>query len=200
MRRFCEAPGSAASAISSGQDVATDQTAAEAPGDLWVFGYGSLMWNPGFPYVERRVALLRGTHRRLCVRSTRYRGTPDAPGLVLGLDRGGACRGIAFRVSAADVPATRAYLEQRERVTKVYHEVFRTVTLDDGRRIKALAYVVDRSHAQYTGELSREEQLQRVRAACGNLGPNADYVRNTADHLNGIGFRDETLAWICERL
>ncbi len=180
--------------------MATDQTAAEAPGDLWVFGYGSLMWNPGFPYVERRVALLRGTHRRLCVRSTRYRGTPDAPGLVLGLDRGGACRGIAFRVSAADVPATRAYLEQRERVTKVYHEVFRTVTLDDGRRIKALAYVVDRSHAQYTGELSREEQLQRVRAACGNLGPNADYVRNTADHLNGIGFRDETLAWICERL
>ena len=121
------------------------------PRDLWVFGYGSLMWRPGFAYVERRPALLRGWRRRLCVYSHVYRGTAERPGLVLGLDRGGACRGVAFRVEAALAEATVRYLRERELVTAVYLERVVPVTLDDGRRVSALTYLADRAHGQYAG-------------------------------------------------
>src|SRR5512136_2387651 len=118
--------------------------------DLWVFAYGSLMWRPDFPFVERREARLIGAHRSLCVYSFVHRGTPERPGLVLGLDRGGACRGLAFRVAAADRAATIAYLREREQATAVYLEVLRNVTLlgKPEQRIEALTYVVDRGHPQ----------------------------------------------------
>jgi cation transport protein ChaC len=139
-------------------------------------------------------------HRRLCIYSHRYRGTPEKPGLVLGLVQGGCCQGVAFRVHAADVPATRAYLKDREQTSMVYHEVFRPVRLADGRRIDALCYVVDRSHRQYAGNLSREELLRLVRQGHGDMGPNRDYVCNTVEELRRMGFSDATLAWLAARL
>jgi glutathione-specific gamma-glutamylcyclotransferase len=170
------------------------------PGDLWVFGYGSLMWNPGFPFAERHPAIAHGVHRRLCVYSTRYRGTPEKPGLVVGLLYGGCCHGIAFRVEARNVASTRAYLEEREQISKIYHEVFRPVRLRDGRTIAALCYVVDQNHRQYAGRLSREEQLRFVEHSCGAIGPNRDYVCNTAKSLREIGVEDRTLRWLAEKL
>jgi cation transport protein ChaC len=169
-------------------------------GDLWVFGYGSLMWNPGFPFAERHPALAHGVHRRLCVWSTRYRGTPEQPGLVMGLLLGGSCRGIVFRVLAADVAPTLEYLTAREQLNKVYHEVYRPVRLNDGRAVRALCYVVDQSHRQFAGRLPREEQLGRVRASAGSMGPNRDYVCNTVSALRDMGVRDRTLSWLSDRL
>src|SRR3954467_3077889 len=129
-------------------------------GDLWVFGYGSLMWRPGFDFIEQVPARLIGEHRALCVYSFDHRGTPEKPGLVLGLDRGGACRGIAFRVAASRREATIAYLREREQTTHVYREVMRSVWLEDDarRRVSAMAYVVDRGHVQYAGRLTLADE------------------------------------------
>lgn len=157
---------------------------------FWVFGYGSLMWNPGFPYAASARAVLKGLHRSLCVYSHVHRGTPDRPGLVFGLDRGGSCIGVAFQVVEADKEAVTAYLREREQVTSVYLEVTRPVLLEDGGRVEALAYVVDRRHVQYAGRLSADRQLDLVRAAVGRSGPNPAYVLSTADHLRDLGIRD----------
>ena len=147
-------------------------------GDLWVFGYGSLMWRPGFEFIERVPARLIGEHRALCVYSFVHRGTPEKPGLVLGLDRGGACRGVAFRVAEKNRTATIAYLREREQVTSVYREVKRSVWLENEarQRVSALVYVVDRGHVQYAGRLSPAEQLRHVLQGHGQSGVNRDYV------------------------
>jgi len=160
---------------------------------LFVFGYGSLMWRPGFPYEERWLATLRGRHRRLCVASHVHRGTPERPGLVLGLDRGGACRGVVFGVAEAHRDETISYLRERELVTNVYRECEVTVRLDKGKAVRALTYVVDRNHTQYAGRLSLEETLAQVRGAVGKSGPNEDYVISTADHLTECGVADARL-------
>lgn len=164
-------------------------------GDLWVFGYGSLMWRPGFEFVERVPARLIGEHRALCVYSFVHRGTPEKPGLVLGLDRGGACRGIAFRVSEKNRTATIAYLREREQVTSVYREVMRSVWLEDEarQRVSALVYVVDRGHVQYAGRLSPAEQLRHVLQGHGQSGVNRDYVLATVKAIEAEGFRDSRL-------
>ncbi|TAH64824.1 MAG: gamma-glutamylcyclotransferase [Rhodopseudomonas palustris] len=173
-----------------------------AAGDLWVFGYGSLMWRPGFAFVEQVPARLIGEHRALCVYSFVHRGTPEKPGLVLGLDRGGACRGIAFRVAAADRAATVAYLREREQVTNVYREVMRSVWLQDDarRRVSALVYVVDRGHEQYSGRLSAAEQLHLIRQGHGISGPNRDYVLSTVQALEAQGCRDANLHRLASQL
>jgi cation transport protein ChaC len=168
--------------------------------DLWVFGYGSLMWRPGFPYVERRVARLFGAHRGLCVYSWVHRGTEERPGLVLGLDRGGTCRGIAFRVAAAESESVVAYLREREQVTSVYLERERPVRFADGTEVPALAYLVDRAHAQYAGKLDEETQFRLVAQAAGRSGANRDYVLNTAAHLAEIGMPDPLLQRLAARL
>lgn len=170
--------------------------------DLWVFGYGSLMWRPGFPHLEAVPARIKGRHRRLCVYSWVHRGTREHPGLVLGLDRGGSCLGRAFRVAAADREATIAYLRAREQVTMVYLERTVRAELQDesARDVAALTYVVDRAHPQYAGPLPRERQLAIVREAAGQSGANPDYVHATADHLEEIGVRDATLHWLSEAL
>uniref|UniRef100_UPI003526D8C4 gamma-glutamylcyclotransferase n=1 Tax=Bradyrhizobium sp. (strain ORS 278) TaxID=114615 RepID=UPI003526D8C4 len=164
-------------------------------GDLWVFGYGSLMWRPGFDFIEQVPARLIGEHRALCVYSFVHRGTPEKPGLVLGLDRGGACRGIAFRVAADKRDDTIAYLRAREQVTSVYREVIRAVWLEnDAReRVSALVYVVDRGHVQYAGRLSLQEQLRHVRQGHGQSGANRDYVISTVKAIEAQGFRDTQL-------
>lgn len=172
----------------------------EQHGDLWVFGYGSLIWRPGFDFVERQAALLKGAHRKLCVYSFNHRGTPDQPGLVLGLDRGGSCHGVAFRVDPHAHEATIAYLREREQITMVYKESMRPVFLRDGRVVPALCYVVDRSHRQYARDLPREELLRLVRQGIGKSGANPDYVRNTVSALRELGIHDSTLAWVSERL
>ncbi|ABD05549.1 ChaC-like protein [Rhodopseudomonas palustris HaA2] len=171
-------------------------------GDLWVFGYGSLMWSPGFAFVEQVPARLIGEHRALCVYSFVHRGTPEQPGLVLGLDRGGACRGIAFRVADEHRMRTVAYLREREQVTSVYREVKRSVWLGDDarRRISALTYVVDRGHAQYAGRLTPAEQLRLVRQGHGRSGANRDYVLSTVRSLEGQGCRDPHLHRLAEGL
>ena len=164
-------------------------------GDLWVFGYGSLMWRPGFDFLEQVPARLIGEHRALCVYSFVHRGTPEKPGLVLGLDRGGACRGIAFRVAGDKREETIAYLRAREQVTSVYREVTRSVWLEnDAReRVSALVYVVDRGHVQYAGRLSPQEQLRHVRQGHGQSGANRDYVLSTVKAIEAQGFRDAQL-------
>src|ERR1700749_1980507 len=164
----------------------------EDPGDLWVFGYGSLMWRPGFDFIERLQARLIGEHRALCVYSFDHRGTPEKPGLVLGLDRGGACRGIAFRVAARLRDRTIQYLREREQTTNVYREVMRSVWLHDEarQRVSALTYVVDRGHVPYAGRLSLAEQLRHVLQGHGRSGNNRDYVLSTVKAIEAQGFRD----------
>ena len=153
--------------------------------DLWVFGYGSLMWRPGFAFVEQVPARLIGEHRALCVYSFDHRGTPEKPGLVLGLDRGGACRGVAFRVAAKHRDDTIDYLRGREQTTNVYREVMRSVWLENEarQRVSALAFVVDRGHVQYAGRLSLAEQLRLVQQGHGRSGNNRDYVLSTVKSI-----------------
>lgn len=169
-------------------------TEAEFPeGDLWVFAYGSLIWKPGFAFIEQSPARLIGEHRSLCIYSMVHRGTYEKPGLVLGLDRGGACQGLAFRVAATERKATVSYLREREQVTGVYREVLRSVWLKGGARVSALAYVADRSHDQYAGRLTLDEQLRLVRQGHGAYGPNDEYVIATVTALEAHGIRDVPL-------
>jgi glutathione-specific gamma-glutamylcyclotransferase len=172
------------------------QTNAEhETGDLWVFGYGSLMWRPGFAFKERISARLIGLHRALCVFSFVHRGTPERPGLVLGLDRGGMCRGVAYLVAAANRAETIAYLREREQVTSVYLETMRQIELEDAarRRVRALCYIVDRSHVQYAGRLTVDESLHLIRQGRGSSGANPDYVVETVRALEALGYREGEL-------
>ena len=173
---------------------------AQSHDGLWVFGYGSLMWRPGFAYSSRCKATLRGWRRSLCVYSHVYRGTPARPGLVIGLDRGGACLGVAFRVEAALREQTIRYLRGREQVTAVYVERIAPITLEFGERVSALTFVADRLHPQYAGRLDREEMLELVRAGAGVSGDNATYVAETHEHLLAMGVRDPDLEWLAAKL
>ena len=166
----------------------------------WVFGYGSLIWNPGFRHVSAQQGLLRGAHRSLSIVSHHHRGTVDQPGLVFGLTRGGSCRGMVFEVADADWRQVYAYLQQREQVTAVYRDVMRPVRLADGRSVKALAFLVDERHEQFAGHLDLDRQLAMVRAGVGLSGRNVDYVLNTARHLSDLGIRDRQLMALADLL
>lgn len=170
--------------------------------DFWVFGYGSLMWRPGFDHVDAVAARLPGAHRSLCIYSWFHRGTKEKPGLVLGLDHGGSCRGVAYRVAGDNRESVIAYLHERELVTNVYREVWRPVILAGkrGRVVSAITFLVDRDHTQYAGKLSRRQLLAQVRTSVGKSGANAEYVINTARHLRAAGVRDETLEWLAAAL
>lgn len=159
-------------------------------GDLWVFAYGSLMWNPGFDPVEAVQARVDGYHRDLCVASLRYRGTPDCLGIVLGLQQGGACQGMALRVAAAQRRTVAAALDARELITRLYHPQFLPCHLADGRQVEAYGYVVDPSHSQYLGHLSREDKLVLLRQGVGCNGTSAEYLRNTVACLDRHGISD----------
>ena len=169
---------------------------------LWVFGYGSLMWDPGFPVAERAIARLSDYERSFCMRSIHHRGTAERPGLVLALDAvpGEACEGIAFRVTDGAAEATLAYLRERELISYAYREERHQVTLRDGRQLAALTYVVDAAHPQYCGGLSLEAQAQIIARAHGGRGPNAEYLYNTAAHLDELGLADEHMAWLVDRV
>lgn len=162
--------------------------------DIWVFGYGSLIWDPGFPWRERAPALLRGYHRAMCVYSHVWRGAPARPGLVLGLDRGGSCRGVAFRVAGDAAAEVLEALDARERVTEVYLRRRVGARLADGRRVAAEAYVADRAHPQYAGKLPLEAAARLIRQGRGRGGGNVDYLAATVEHLEALGIPDAPLA------
>ena len=160
----------------------------------WVFGYGSLIWNPGFVYERAERAVLPGAHRRLCVFSHRHRGTPERPGLVFGLERGGSCVGMGFKIAPGDWPEVRQYLRDREQVTDVYRETLRSIRLESGERVTALVFLADPGHLQYAGRLALDDQHAIVRGASGLSGPNAEYVINTVRHLDTMGIADPQLS------
>ncbi len=158
--------------------------------ERWVFGYGSLMWRPGFPFAERRAATLHGRRRAFCIYSVYQRGTHERPGLVLGLAPGGACRGAGYRVAEADWPDVHAYLMERE---DPYIEARRTLRLDDGRRVEALVFLSDVKHPQWAGGLSLERQVELIAGAKGLSGRNVDYLSDLVDHLREMGVRDAAM-------
>ena len=168
--------------------------------DLWIFAYGSLMWRPDFAYEERVGARLFGYHRTLCIYSHHHRGTAERPGLVLGLDRGGSCVGLCFRIAAAERAATLRAVRERELISGVYAEIAAPVRLADGRRLSAVAYVARRDHPQYAGSLATAEVARLVLQGHGQYGPNVDYVRNTQAHLVAMGMRDARLTAVLDML
>lgn len=159
----------------------------------WVFGYGSLIWRPGFSFARSEQALLNGAHRRLCIYSYRHRGTPERPGLVFGLVRGGSCRGMAFAVEAGQWDQVHTYLAERELDRGVYLERTRPVRLASGEVVPALAFMVDERHVQYAGKLDIAEQARLVRGGVGESGANPEYVLSTAARLREMGIRDRYL-------
>lgn len=158
--------------------------------ERWVFGYGSLMWRPGFPYAERRGATLHGRRRAFCIYSVHHRGTYERPGLVLGLAPGGATRGMAYRVAEADWADVYAYLLEREQPTETYVEARRHVRLGDGRRVECLVFLSDVHHRQWAGALSLERQAELIAGASGLSGRNVDYLRDLVEHLREMRVRD----------
>jgi cation transport protein ChaC len=171
--------------------------------DHWVFGYGSLMWRPGFPYLERAAATLHGRRRAFCIYSVHHRGTPKRRGLVLGLAAGGATRGMAYRIAEGDWLETYAYLREREQPTETYVEARLAVRLGDGRRVEALSFLSDRAHPQWAGSLPLERQAELIGGATGLSGRNVDYLADLVEHLREAGIRDRAmeklLAMVLER-
>ncbi len=168
---------------------------------IWVFGYGSLVWQPGFAYRDARIARLEGYERSFCMRSIHHRGTVAQPGLVLALDEGsGGCEGLAFEIPVRIAEESLEYLRARELISAAYLERRCPVTLRDGRRIEAVTYVIDRAHDQYCGGLPLEEQARIIARAQGGRGSNSEYLMNTAQHLAQLGLRDAQLDWLCARV
>jgi glutathione-specific gamma-glutamylcyclotransferase len=169
-------------------------------GSLWVFGYGSLIWDPGFPVAERRIGRVEGWHRSFCMRSIHHRGTVANPGLVLALDRaeGASCTGVLFRVAEGAEAATVDALRERELVSSAYLETRIAVEAPDGM-VEALVYVIDPDHAQYC-HLDLEEQARIIARATGGRGANRDYLWATATHLAELGIADRDLEWLANRV
>lgn len=173
----------------------------DANNAIWVFGYGSLIWEPGFAYASRQIARLDGYERSFCMRSIHHRGTPEAPGLVLALDRGaGGCQGVAFEIPARIAEESLEYLRARELISAAYLEERCMIALQDGDLVEAVTYVIDRDHGQYCGGLPLEAQAQIIARAVGGRGPNASYLFNTATHLAELGLRDAQLDWLATRV
>jgi cation transport protein ChaC len=167
---------------------------------IWVFAYGSLIWQPGFDFVDKRVAVLAGYRRAFCMASILYRGTPEAPGLVLALDRdeAGSCTGVAYRVPPGTAEATLEYLRARELISYAYDEARLSVRLDDGEEVEAVAFVSNRAHPQYRGGLSLDEQAEVIARAEGPRGLNSDYLLNTVESLEALGLHDAELVRLAE--
>ncbi len=166
----------------------------------WVFGYGSLMWRPGFPFVERRAAVLHGLHRSFCIYSVHHRGTPVRPGLVLGLSPGGSVLGTAYRVDEADWPETYAYLLEREQPSETYFEAQVMVELEPGRNVPALAFLSDTTHPQWAGDLSLDAQARLIAGARGLSGRNVDYLSDLVAHLRQVDAADPHMETLLERV
>lgn len=162
-------------------------------GEFWVFGYGSLMWRPGFEFLGSTRARLFGYHRSLCLESRVHRGTAERGGLVLALDRGGSCVGIAYQVDLSKREQVISYLRERELVTSAYLECEVSIKLDNGKQAHAITYIMNRAHEQYAGALSVDDAAKRIVGAVGISGRNEDYVHNAVEHLKALGIRDRWL-------
>ncbi|RZK81513.1 MAG: gamma-glutamylcyclotransferase [Methylobacterium sp.] len=178
--------------------------ARPAPADgLWVFGYGSLIWQPEFAYSERRVGTVHGYHRRFCLLQRRFRGSVDNPGLVLALDTGGACEGVAFRLTGAEAAETLLPVWRREMRGNGYESRWVVVETADGP-VTALTFVVNRASDRYTGRLTDAEIADRIATGAGHLGPSAEYLFRTAEACAREGILDPHLwnlqALVAERL
>lgn len=173
----------------------TDQT-------LWVFGYGSLIWDPGFRYTERVIATLSGYHRSFCMRSIHHRGSQTKPGLVLALDNApdATCAGLGFAVAPDHAQETLDHLRERELISSAYLELMVPLVLADGREVSAVAYVIDRDHVQYCGGLPLSEQAGIIAHAVGGRGPNTEYLFNTTQNLDDLGIEDRDMRWLSERV
>jgi glutathione-specific gamma-glutamylcyclotransferase len=169
------------------------------PGNLWVFAYASLMWRPDFDYVESAQTIIHGYHRALCMYSIEFRGTRERPGLVFGLDKGGSCRGIAFRIAETHADHVLAGLWAREMITQVYQPRWLDTHLPDGRRIRVLAFVADPSHEQYVGRLDDDATVALVLQGRGKMGHCLEYLRNTLDHLEEMEIHDHKLHRIVQQ-
>lgn len=169
-------------------------------GDRWIFGYGSLMWRPGFDYLDRRGAILHGRRRAFCIYSVHHRGTHERPGLVLGLAPGGSVRGVAYRVAADRWPKTYAYLREREQPTETYVESSATARLAGGGAASVLIFLSDTGHPQWAGNLTPEAQAQLIAGASGLSGRNIDYLRDLVDHLRAEGVRDHGMEALLARV
>ena len=174
--------------------------AAGGSGDKWVFGYGSLMWRPGFPFVEREPAVLHGRRRAFCIYSVHHRGVPEAPGLVLGLAPGGSVRGAAFRISPDDWPGVHAYLLEREQPTETYIESWSEVRLADRRRVKALVFISDMNHPQWAGRMDLDSQARLIAGSEGLSGRNIDYLRDLVMHLREEQVTDKAMELLLHKV
>ena len=168
--------------------------------DRWVFGYGSLMWRPGFDFLDRQAATLHGRRRAFCIYSVHHRGTYERPGLVLGLAPGGSVRGVAYRVAADRWPETYAYLREREQPTETYIESSAMVRLADGGEASVLTFLSDRKHSQWAGDLSFEQQAERIAGNSGLSGRNIDYLRDLVEHLRAEGVCDHGMEALLARV
>ncbi len=167
---------------------------------MWVFGYGSLLWNPGFTPIEAITATLDGYHRSFCMLSIHHRGTEEKPGLVLALDQSDAdCVGVAFRVAPAEEEEVLAGLRERELISSAYLEKNVSLSLEDGRAVTALTYVINRDHEQYC-QFDLEKQAQLIARSVGGRGPNPEYLYNTASHLKKMGIDDPDMDWLVTRV
>ena len=168
---------------------------------LWVFGYGSLLWNPGFVPVRQVKARLPDYHRSFCMLSIHHRGTEDDPGLVLALDtqEGGQCTGVAFQVAEAETNSVLAQLRERELISSAYYEATVDLIDDQGAPLQALTYVIDRDHIQYC-QFDLEKQAQMIAGAVGGRGPNTEYLFNTANHLAELEIKDSDMDWLVARV
>jgi len=167
---------------------------------MWVFGYGSLLWNPGFIPAESITATLVGYHRSFCMLSIHHRGTVEKPGLVLALDKAETeCVGAAFRVSKGEEADVLTGLRERELVSSAYFEENVMLSLADGRQVEALTYVISREHDQYC-QFDLEKQAQLIARSVGGRGPNPEYLYNTASHLAKMGIYDSDMDWLVARV
>ncbi|WP_299643851.1 gamma-glutamylcyclotransferase [uncultured Ruegeria sp.] len=169
---------------------------------MWVFGYGSLLWNPGFPVARSERATLHGFARSFCMSSIHHRGTEEKPGLVLALDEqeNASCTGLALLVEAGHEDRTLQELRERELISSAYVERMLDVHLESGDIVNAVTYVIDADHVQYCGGMPLEEQAKIIAHAVGGRGPNDEYLYNTAEHLAEIGLRDHDLEWLAQRV
>jgi len=173
---------------------------ARQPGtDVWVFGYGSLIWNPAFHFEERRLATVHGFHRRFCLWTMLGRGSPDCPGLMLALDRGGSCRGVALRIAADKVESELDILWRREMVSNSYVPTWVRATTDDGP-VHAIAFTMNRAHERYAGKLEEEQVADVIARAVGRIGPCRDYLLTTVDHLKELGIHDRAMTRLADKV
>ncbi len=168
-------------------------------GDVWLFAYGSLIWNPTIHFLEKRIGAIRGYHRSFCLWTHAGRGTAAQPGLMLGLERGGSCRGVAYRIAEAQVETELEVIWRREMVTGSYAPRWVKVATDAGA-VHALAFAINQEHPRYAGTLPEERVVEAITHASGQLGPCATYLFNTVAHLEALGIHDRRLSRIREQV